>query len=291
MHVLTHVIIGGLAIGAIYAIVALGFVVVFKATSVLNFAHGAFLMLGTYLALTVFGALGWPFIVGLLVIATLFAVLGVVLHYSVMRWMVGEPFFSVVLVTIGFEILIRVGLLTSYGPDAKGRVMSLPAGSFYVGKTLVPWTDVITAAAALASVSIFFLFFKYTRVGLHMRAVADNLEAAAAQGIDPNRIYAAAWAIGLFMAGVGGVLYSQYTPSIDLDLGSIGLRAFPAAIIGGLTSPGGAIIGGLLVGIVETAGVTYLGANWRDPLAFGVMFVVLLLRPSGLFGERQLVRI
>lgn len=291
MDVFLPFFLAGVAVGAIYAITALGFVLVFKATSVLNFGHGAFMMLAAYLAVTVLVTMDMPFWAGLLIVAVLLAALGVVLHYTIMRFMVGKAFFSVVLVTVGFEIVIRALLLVFYGPLPRGRVDKLPAGSFAIGNATVPWVNVIILVVTAAIVSGFLLFFRRSRLGLHMRAVADGLEPAAAMGIDPNKVYAAAWAIGLALAAIGGVLYAHFTPSVNLQLQAVGLRAFPAAILGGIDSIGGAILGGLIVGVVESLGAGYLGAEWRDPIAFGIMFAVLLWRPSGLFGTKELVRV
>lgn len=291
MDLLAPYLLTGIAVGAIYALVALGFVLVFKATSVLNFAHGSFLMIAAYLAVTLLVTLELPFWAGLLITAGTLGVVGVVLHYTIMRRMVGKAFFSVVLVTVGLEIIIRAGLLIAYGPQPRGRVAALPQGTFALGVAQVPYINVIIVVATALIVAAFLVFFRSSRLGLHMRAVAENLEAAAAMGIDPNRVYAWAWGIGLSLAGVGGVLYAHYTPSIDLELSVIGLRAFPAAILGGIDSVGGAILGGLIVGLVETVGAGYLGAEWRDPIAFGIMFAVLLWRPSGLFGTRELIRV
>ncbi len=288
---LLQLLLNGIAIGAIYALVALGFVLVFKATSVLNFAHGSFLMIASYLAVTMIDTMALPFPVALVVIALVLAVLGVALHYGIMRRMVGKPFFSVVLVTVGLEIVIRAGLLIFYGPTPRGRLTALPQGQWNFGTVTVPYVNAFMVLAAIIAVGAFLLFFQRSRLGLHMRAVAENLEAAAAMGIDPNHIYAAAWAIGLTMAAIGGVMYAHYTPSISLGVAVIGLRAFPAAILGGIDSVGGAILGGLLVGIVESVGAGYLGAEYRDVIAFGIMFAVLLWRPSGLYGTRDLVRV
>lgn len=284
-------LLSGISVGAIYAIVALGFVLVFKATGVLNFAHGSFLMLSGYLGLTFLTRMDLPFAAGLVLVAVLMALTGVAVHYGVMRWMIGKPFFSVVLVTVGMEILIRAGLLMAYGPLEFGRLQKLPSGGVRILGVGVSWVDIIILLTAVTVVGGFFLFFRYSRIGLHMRAVAENLEAAAAMGISPNRIYATAWAIGLMMAGIGGVLYAHKAASIDLNMAAVGLRAFPAAILGGMDSVQGAIIGGLIVGIVEAVGAGFLGAGYRDVIAFGIMFVVLLWRPSGLFGTKELVRV
>lgn len=291
MEKFLQLMLSGWALGAIYAIVALGFVLVFKATSVLNFAHGSFLMLAAYMATTFMVVLDYPFLVGITIIAISLALLGVVLHYSIMQWMVGKPFFAVVLVTVGMEIVIRAVLLVLYGPLERGKIQKLTTGSFEVGGAVVPTVNVIIFVAAIAVMVAFLMFFRMSRMGLHMRAVAENLEAATAMGINPNTVYASAWGIGLLLAGIGGVLYAHFTASIDLNLSVIGLRAFPAAILGGLDSIGGAILGGMVVALVENIGGGYIGGEWRDVIAFGIMFLVLLWRPSGLFGTKELIRV
>lgn len=282
----------GIAVGAVYAMVALGFVLVYKSTDVLNFAHGEFMTVGSFLALTFLVQWGLNIWLGLLVVAALIAGMALLMYYGVMRPLVGQPLFSVVLVTIGVAIILRAALLMTYGPRERGRItVALPQGSFDLLGVRVPWVNVILLVASALSVLIFYYFFKTTRIGLQMRAVAENLEAAAAMGVSPSKIFAVSWGIGALMAGVAGVLYGNFTPVIDLNLAAIGLRAFPAAMIGGLDSVEGAILGGLIVGILEQMGAGYIGPEYRDVTAFGLMFVVLMVRPFGLFGKKDLIRV
>lgn len=286
-----QLLIGGLALGSIYAIVALGFVLVYKSTDVLNLAHGEFLMLGAYFAVTFLVSESLNFFVGLVAVLLVMLALGLMIHYGVMRGMVGQPFFSIVLATIGIATVIRALILIIYGPQERGRLEVLPQGTFEIGGATVRWVDVIIMAVVALCILLFFLFFKYTRTGLHMRAVADNLEASMAMGINPDRVYAITWATALAMAGLGGLLFGHVTAAIDQNLAAIGLRAFPAAVIGGLTSLGGAIIGGLIVGVLEQFAGGHIGTKWREPIAFAVLFVVLLVRPTGLFGQKELERV
>lgn len=286
-----QLLIGGLSLGAIYAVVALGFVLVFKSTDVLNLAHGEFLMLGAYFSLTFLVSEGLNFFFGLFVVIIVMLVFGLLVHYGVMRRMVGQGFFAIVLVTLGIATVIRALLLIFYGPTERGRLTSLPQGSFEIGGATVKYVDIIIFGVVALCVLLFFAFFKYTRLGLHMRAVADDIEAAAAMGIDPDRVYAITWAAAMAMAGLGGLLFGHVTGAIDLTLEAIGLRAFPAAVVGGLTSLGGAIVGGLVVGVIEQLANGHLGTKWREPVAFSVMFVVLLVRPTGLWGRKDLERV
>ena len=286
-----QLLIGGLALGAIYAVVALGFVLVYKSTDVLNLAHGEFLMLGAYFALTFLISENLNFFLGVFVLLLVMLVFGLVVHYGIMRRMVGQGFFAIVLITLGIATIIRALLLIFYGPTERARLDLLPQGSFEVGGATVRHVDLVIFAVVGLCVLLFFLFFKYTRLGLHMRAVADDIEAAAAMGIDPDKVYAMTWAAAMVMAGVGGLLFGHVTGAIDRSIEAIGLRAFPAAVVGGLTSLGGSIVGGLVVGVIEQFANGHLGTKWREPVAFSVMFVVLLVRPTGLWGRKDLERV
>ena len=286
-----QLLIGGLALGAIYAVVALGFVLVYKSTDVLNLAHGEFLMLGAYFALTFLISENLNFFLGVFVLLLVMLVFGLLVHYGIMRGMVGQGFFAIVLITLGIATIIRALLLIFYGPTERARLDLLPQGSFEIGGATVRHVDIIIFAVVAACVLLFFAFFKYTRLGLHMRAVADDIEAAAAMGIDPDKVYAMTWAAAMVMAGVGGLLFGHVTGAIDRSIEAIGLRAFPAAVVGGLTSLGGSIVGGLVVGVIEQFANGHLGTKWREPVAFSVMFVVLLVRPTGLWGRKDLERV
>ncbi|MEM7286494.1 MAG: branched-chain amino acid ABC transporter permease [Actinomycetota bacterium] len=286
-----QLIVGGLALGAIYAIVALGFVLVYKSTDVLNLAHGEFLMLGAYFAVTILVTENLNFFVGLAIVVVVMALFGLFIHYGIMRRMVGQSFFAIVLATIGIATIIRAMLLIFYGPDERGRLEVLPQGNFELWGATIRYVDLIILGVTAVCVALFFAFFQYTRTGLHIRAVADDLEAAAAMGIDPDKVYAMTWAAALAMAGLGGLLFGHVTGAIDQNLAAIGLRAFPAAVIGGLTSLGGAIVGGIVVGVIEQLAGGHIGTKWREPVAFAILFVVLLVRPNGLWGRKDLERV
>ncbi|WP_420638881.1 branched-chain amino acid ABC transporter permease [Candidatus Poriferisocius sp.] len=286
-----QLLIEGVALGAIYAVVALGFVLVYKSTAVLNLAHGEFVMLGAYFAVTFLVSEGLNFFLGLVVVLAVMLVFGLFLHYGIMRRMVGQGFFAIVLATIGIATVIRALLRIFYGSTERGRLSVLPQGKFWIGGARVEYVDMISLGVVALCVLAFFAFFQYTRRGLHIRAVADDIEAAAAMGIDPDKVYAMTWAAALAMAGLAGVLFGHVTGSIDQNLAAIGLRAFPAAVIGGLTSLGGSIVGGLVVGVIEQFAGLHLGTKWREPVAFTVMAVVLLVRPTGLWGRKDLERV
>ncbi len=185
---------------------------------------------------------------------------------------------------------IPLGLI-GYGTTVHPGLTALPQGHFSISGISIGHVNLIIFAAALGFALLFFLFFKYTRLGLQTRALTENLEGAAAMGVNTDVIYAVAWASAALLAGSAGVFYSNSIAIIDLSLPAIGLRAFPAAIIGGLDSMKGALVGGLLVGVIEQLAVGYLGAEWQDVAAYGTMFVVLMIRPYGLFGSPEIVRV
>ena len=284
-------LIGGVSLGAIYAVIALGFVLVYKSTGVLNLAQGEFVMLGAYFSVTFLVALGLNLFLGLAVVVAVMLVFGLFVHYGIMRRMVGQGFFAIVLATIGIAEMIKGLLGIFYGHTERGRLAALPQGTFEIGGATVRYVDMIVLGVVTLCVLAFFAFFQYTRRGLHIRAVADDIEAAAAMGIDPDKVYAMTWAAALAMAGLGGLLLGHYASFIDKGLAALGLRAFPAAVVGGLTSLGGSIVGGLVVGVIEQFAGGYLGTKWREPVAFSIMIVVLLVRPTGLWGRKDLERV
>jgi branched-chain amino acid transport system permease protein len=283
-------IVAGIALGSIYGVVALGFVLVYKSTGVLNLAQGDFLMLGAYFSVSLLITNDLGLFMALPLVALAMAMVGLAIHYSVMRRLVGQPFFSIVLATIGIGTIIRALVLMFYGPIERGRVGALPSGSFEVAGTRIQWANVIIVAIIAALLLAFMLFFRYTRLGLHIRAVADNLEAAAAQGIKPDTVYAITWAVSLGLAGVAGLLFGNVN-NVTPQASTIGLAAMPAAVIGGLTSLPGAIVGGLIVGVFELLLGYHLGEAWRQPAAYLLLFAMLLVRPTGLFGRPELDRV
>lgn len=283
-------IIGGIALGSIYGVVALGFVLVYKSTGVLNLAQGDFLMLGAYMSVTMLITNDFGIAVALPLVALSMGLIGLAIHFSVMKRLVGQPFFSIVLITIGIGTVIRALILMFYGPIERGRLEAMPTGSFTVGGARILWANVIIVAIIGAMLLGFVLFFRFTRLGLHIRAVADNLEAAAVQGIKPDTVYAMTWGVSLALAGIAGVLFGELN-NVTPQASTIGLAAMPAAVIGGLSSLPGAIVGGVIVGVVELLLGFHLGQAWRQPAAYFLLFIMLLVKPTGLFGRKELVRV
>jgi branched-chain amino acid transport system permease protein len=301
----------GIAVGALYALVALGFVLIFKATQTVNFAQGAIALLGAWFTSMLLvdwrvpgrwlgGSTYVVWISAIILGALLTAVLGLALERVIIRRMVGEPLFSVAVITLGLEAVLR-----TVGFDAVNinpRSLAFPWGfdGFRVGEAFIAWTYVAIYITVGASFVAVFLFFR-TRLGIAMRAVAYDQEAALAQGISVGKVFAVAWGASAALAALAGVL-SQGAPlaagTVGAGITGLAFRALPAVILGGLDSVQGALVGGLLIGAAEVFSGEYL-ATFTNQLGNGyslivpyvVMLLVLLVRPYGLYGTPEIRRV
>jgi branched-chain amino acid transport system permease protein len=305
----------GLALGSIYAMFALSFVLVFKATQAVNFAQGAIALLGTwYLSLLLVDwkipAKWFPgsldenkYVVwfGALIAALVLSViLGLIIERLVIRPMIGEPLFAIAVITLGLEAVLR-----TIGTDAvsiNNRGLQIPWGAtgFDIGGAFIPWTFVGAIIAAAAAFLATFLFFR-TRTGIAMRAVAYDQEASLAQGIKVGRVFAIAWGAGAALAVLGAIFYSMSPFSLGTATaatGALAFRALPAVILGGLDSVPGALVGGLVIGCAEVfAGVYFadhtdtLGVGYQLVVPYLIMLAILFVRPYGLFGTKEIRRV
>jgi branched-chain amino acid transport system permease protein len=301
----------GIALGAVYALLALGFVIIFKATQVVNFAHGAIAALGAYLvsyfAITInmpgrymsFAPewFQWTLSAFVAVIAT--AIIGIIIERIAIRPMIGEALFAVAMITLGLDLIIRTitNDFLNNGDTGLGDPWGL--SSLEIGPLRVAHAEIATVAVTFVVVILLMLFFR-TRTGVAVRATAFDQEAAMAQGISVGKVFAIAWAIGAGLAAIGGI-FASVGPRFAAGVGPLtalfAFRAFPAVIIGGLDSISGAIIGGLLVGVAEVFAGTYLGTvSWLGTGFSGIvpwllMMAVLLVRPYGLYGTEEIRRV
>ncbi len=287
----------GLALGAIYALIALGFVIVYKATEVINFAQGELVLLGAYLVYA-FNLTGMPFAAAVALAVIVMAGVGWAIERTILRRMVGKPAYAVVMITIGLAIVIRQVVTAIWGFE--DRLMGDPWGAsrLELGEVGVNVVSLTTIAAAGVLFVLFFIFFRYARTGVAMRATALDQEAALAVGIPVRRIFALAWMIAAATATIAGVFLASFPSTLHPAMGFTALRAFPAAILGGLDSPGGAVLGGLVVGLIEVLVQGYqpvvapwLGNNFHIVAAYLLMIAVLVVRPYGLFGTREVERV
>jgi branched-chain amino acid transport system permease protein len=321
-----RMVVNGLSLGAIYAVLALGFVIIFKATQVLNFAHGAMAALGAFLIAyfaTIINIPGrwmesspvwmqWG--LSLVVALVAAAIIGIALERVFLRPMVGEALFAVAIVTLGIDIILRtitndfIGLTPRPMGDPFGlgtAGLNCESGSFSINADLtdicavrIPHTTIFQLSVTVVVVFAVAMFFR-SRLGIAMRATAWDQEAAQAQGISVGRIFGSAWAIGAVMAALGGLFISMFPrrpAGVDQFTAFFAFRAFPAIILGGLDSVLGAIVGGFAIGFAESAASTYLTYEWLGT-GFGgvvpyiVMLMVLLIRPYGLFGTEEIRRV
>ena len=287
---LAQVLFSGLALGSIYGLVALGFVLVFKATEVFHFAQGMFVVCGAYFAVTAMSYLGLPFWATVIFIIGAAAVLGVVVHILLVQPLSGRPMLSVIMMTLALSIILRSLIEMIFGSGGRTLETPLPAGVFVIGDVRVSQLHLTAAVVSWLCMAGFGAFFRYTSMGLLMRACANSHEAAMVSGVNVNRINRLAWAIGTALAAIGGLFLGQLQiASVELEW--IGLLALPAVVLGGLQSIPGAIIGGLLVGVIEQAASAYISQKAADVLIFAPLLLILMFRPWGLFGQRELGRV
>lgn len=288
--VLQHTV-NGIVLGSVYGIIALGFALVWKASKVLNFSHGEMLTVGAYLGLSLYSTGDVGFLSGLLILAAGAVLLGIALYNSSVRFSVGSPLFSAIIMTFALGIAIRSIVGLWYGPIMTPYPRLLPSGVVELGAIRFTYVQliVVTIVGILAIAT--GLLFRFTRLGLLLRATADNLEGAVSIGVRVQGMFALAWGAAALTAVVGGILVANLQPLLSLHLGALGLRAFPAVVIGGLESTGGALIGGLIIGILEQFASAYVGSDARDAVVFGVLLVFLMIRPYGLFGEKTIQRV
>lgn len=288
----------GLAIGSLYALVALGFVVIYKATGVINFAQGGLLMLGAYLTYNVHHTWHVPFYLAIVIAMALAGIVGAAIERVVLRRMVGQPVFAVIMITIGLLIILDPVITAIWGFDRLELGDPWGVSTVKAGHVVLAVKDMWTIGLAAAVMLAFFAFFRYSRMGVAMRATAFDQEAAIANGISARRIFALSWAIAAAVATLAGVMMSTGGGGVRPDIQFIALLAFPAIILGGLDSPGGAVVGGIIMGISQTLTAGYqrdfapwLGEGFSGVMPYVVMILILMVRPYGLFGTKEVRRV
>lgn len=287
---LSQVLFSGAALGSIYGLIALGFTLVFKATEVFNFAQGTFVVIGAYLAVTGTTLLQLPFVAAVVFMLAGAAAIGVVVQTAFMRPLSGRPILVVIMVTIALSILLRALIEIIYGTQPRVLATPLPVGAITVAGVRISQLHLLAAAVCWTCLGLFALFFRSTSLGLQMRAAANGHEAALVSGINVERVNRVAWGVGSALAAIGGMFLGQLQLA-STDLESVGLLALPAVVIGGLQSLPGAVVGGLLVGLIEQLSSTYVSTRAADVFIYVLLLLILLVRPWGLFGQRELGRV
>lgn len=284
---LVQLIIGGVAQGCIYGLIALGFVLIYKATETVSFAQGELMMLGAFCGLALMTFLGWPFWLAVLSSIAAMALFGMLAERAVIRPILGQPAFSIVMLTIGIGYIAR-GLITMIpGIGTETHVLPVP----YKDQILRAGTLVLNVEQLMVIVvtgllcAALFALFRYSRIGIAMQASSQNQLAAYYMGIPVQRLNGLVWGLAAAVAAIAGLLLAPIT-FVHANMGFIGLKAFPAAVVGGFGSLPGAIVGGLVIGVVESLAGFYLPEGFKDIAAYVVVLVMLMVRPNGLFGEK-----
>ena len=293
MEKLIQLTLTGIANGAIFGLVALGFVLIYKSSDVINFAQGELLLIGAYLTYMTVQQIGlwWP--LGVVLAVALAAVVGVLIEQLVLRPLIGEPAISVIMVTIGLSSLLRAIVGAIWGVSPLPAPQFLPRDSVQILGASVGVDKLWAIALALILFALLTLFFRQSSEGIAMRAVADDQQAALSMGISVKHVWAIAWAIAAVTAAVGGILLMSIFGGVSGTIGRVGLLVFPVVILGGLDSIPGAILGGLIIGLLQSFAGGYLPAELGlgEVAPFVVLLIILLVRPYGLFGQKIIERV
>jgi len=291
MNTFLNLTVYGLSDGAILALAALGFVLIYKATGVINFAQGEFLLIGAYTLYAAFVVFQLPMVAAVLVGVVFAIILGVVIERLVLRPLVGESAISVIMVTIGLAALLRAAVQLIFGTRPVQQPALLPRAPVeLLPGTSVPLNRLLVILIAAVVLAAFTVFFRRSRHGIAMRAVADDQQAALTMGISVRRVFAMAWALAALSALVGGILLGDVT-EVSGRLATFGLFVFPVVILGGLDSVPGTIVGGLTIGLTTQYVSGYADPGLSQIAPYLVLIAILLVRPYGLFGETRIERV
>jgi branched-chain amino acid transport system permease protein len=279
--------LSGIAIGCVYALVALGFVLIYKATETVNFAQGDLMMLGGFFAYTASAIMGWPYWAAIVFALVVMALFGMAAERIVLRPVLGQAQFTVVMVTIGVGYVLRgvVAMIPGWGTDTFKIVTPFAEKVVNLGGAAISLEQLMIILMTAALCTVLFGFFRFTRIGIAMQATSQNQLAAYYMGIPVRRINTLIWGLSAAVATFAGLLLAPIT-FVHANMGFIGLKAFPAAVVGGFGSIPGAIAGGIIIGLVESFAGFYLPEGFKDIAAYIVVLFVLMVKPSGLFGEK-----
>lgn len=291
LDLLPDVLVNSAVLGSVYALIALGWVFIYRASRVFNFATGQFLLFGTYLFFWLSTTQSFPIWVAILGAVVLTGVTGAIVYYVLLKPLAGQPIFTAVILTLGLAIVMTrlVRIVWGSGPKSLRKPTDVEAFQLPGGAVLTNY-GVVTIAVTLLVFGGLILFLRRSRLGVQMRAAAEQPLLASQTGIQINRVFAVSWAIAVAVAALAGFSHA-YTTVLNPDIEHIGIRGIAPALVGGLDSVGGALVGGLLVAVVENVLALYLGPQVRVAAAFFALFLVLILRPSGLFGTAEIRRV
>jgi branched-chain amino acid transport system permease protein len=281
-----QILFAGLALGSVYSLVALGFVLIIRATNVVNFAQGDFAMLGAYAMMTMFTMLKLPYWVSMLLALVAMAAFGVIFNYAVYYPLRHRSFLPVVISTLGASIFMQNTVLALYGPQPQPLEKVINAQGVNIGGVFLDSQYLVILAVSIAAVAFQYFFFEHTMLGKKLQATSQDKDMARLLGIPVAWMIAITFMYSAALGGLAGILVAPVL-FVSIGMGStIALKAFAATIIGGFGDVTGAIVGGLLLGVVETFGAAYISVSYKDAFGFLMIFVFLLVRPQGIFGEK-----
>jgi len=285
VSLLAQVVVNGILLGGLYAVMALGLALVWGVLNIVNLAHGAFIMLGGYAAWHLYRLAGIDPFLGLPIVAVAMFALGYALQRGLLNLVVRAPMFNTLLITFGLEVVITYCAQLAFSADFRTINPPYAGSNVALGAVTLPVARLLAFGVALALTIGMWLFLLHTRLGRAIRATAQNLIAARLYGVEPRHLYAVTFGLGIALAGMSGALYgtvSQINPYIGATLTA---KSFAISIIGGLDNPLGVIVGGLFLGVVESLTTLYVGPTYADVTSFGILVLVLVVRPSGLLGR------
>lgn len=290
-----QLVVTGFALGMIYALIALGFVIILKCSEAFNIAQGHFVLIGGYLGYTFLVTLGLPIWATLLLAILTAIIMGLLIERLALRPLVGQPVLAIIMVTIALATILG-GLATLiWGAEYKAYHGLLPTITLKIGEISIPSESLIGLIVSIVTVAILMLFLRYTKIGLAMRATAEDLQVVQSVGIRATTVYAVSWVIASVVGVIGGILLGGVSGA-NMELAEIGLKAFAVVLLGGVNSIGGAIVAGIILGMLENVAAGYLdpllpGGGLAKVFPFIVMIIVLIFRPYGLFGLVRIERI
>ena len=289
-----ELMINGLLVGSLYSIIALGFVIIYKASDAINFAQGEFVMFAGYVIAFFILSMQYPLVVAVVLALVVMVIVGFAVQWLVLQHLIGRPVVAIIMATIGLASFLQGLAQLLFGIETRNVPLPISDDPIFVGDILLNRVELIAAGLAAIGFAAFGWFFVKSRTGIALRAIADDQQVSQAMGIDVRRYFGLAWAIAGVVALMGGVFWGNAT-GVDVQLALIGLKVFPVVILGGLDSIIGAIVAGLIIGLVESIAAgfidPYVGGGTKDLTPYVLMIVVLMVRPSGLFGKKIIERV